>query len=111
MSYPKQITLNDKFDLIYIYNYPLLMSDLRIERESSKNLGLKHYAIRHSDEGFEMAQLKERILVNHYCDILSHQEITLDEYGDLWIDEKTDVTYTNERLSVKEYLAKFQNTQ
>lgn len=111
MSYPKQITLNDKFDLIYIYNYPLLMSDLRIERESSKNLGLKHYAIRHSDEGFEMAQLKPYIWANHYCDILSHQPIKLTEYDDLLIDEKTDVTYTNERLSVKEYLAKFQNTQ
>ncbi|MBC8597616.1 LPD28 domain-containing protein, partial [Qingrenia yutianensis] len=77
--------------------------------------GVNYYDIRHDDEcRGDMAQLKDRVMVNHWGTVISKERFEPREVGDKisttaeGIDmDESDYNYLGETLSVSEYLEKY----
>lgn len=66
--------------------------------------GLFKYEIRHSDEGFELCELAEHILVNHYGTMFSRIPINLGNDGYIEFQEDIDLIDLNQVMTFDEYL-------
>lgn len=106
--------LSDKFDLVVIFDKPVLFTCERLNRNLPIE-GVNYYDIRHDDEcRGDMAQLKDRVMVNHWGTVISKERFEPREVGDKifttaeGIDmDEGDYNYLGERLSVSEYLEKY----
>lgn len=106
--------LSDKFDLVVIFDKPVLFTCERLNRNLPIE-GVNYYDIRHDDEcRGDMAQLKDRVMVNHWGTVISKEKFEPREVGDKifttaeGIDmDEGDYNYLGERLSVSEYLEKY----
>lgn len=106
--------LSDKFDLVVIFDKPVLFTCERLNRNLPIE-GVYYYDIRHDDEcRGDMAQLKDRVMVNHWATVISKERFEPREVGDKifttaeGIDmDESDYNYLGETLSVSEYLEKY----
>ncbi len=106
--------LSDKFDLVVIFDKPVLFTCERLNRNLPIE-GVNYYDIRHDDEcRGDMAQLKDRVMVNHWGTVISKEKFEPREVGDKifttaeGIDmDESDYNYLGEMLSVSEYLEKY----
>lgn len=106
--------LSDKFDLVVIFDKPVLFTCERLNRNLPIE-GVYYYDIRHDDEcRGDMAQLKDRVMVNHWGTVISKERFEPREVGDKifttaeGIDmDESDYNYLGETLSVSEYLEKY----
>lgn len=106
--------LSDKFDLVVIFDKPVLFTCERLNRNLPIE-GVNYYDIRHDDEcRGDMAQLKDRVMVNHWGTVISKEKFEPREVGDKifttaeGIDmDEGDYNYLGETLSVSEYLEKY----
>ena len=106
--------LSDKFDLVVIFDKPVLFTCERLNRNLPIE-GVYYYDIRHDDEcRGDMAQLKDRVMVNHWGTVISKERFEPREVGDKifttaeGIDmDEGDYDYLGETLSVSEYLEKY----
>ena len=106
--------LSDKFDLVVIFDKPVLFTCERLNRNLPIE-GVNYYDIRHDDEcRGDMAQLKDRVMVNHWGTVISKERFEPREVGDKifttaeGIDmDESDYNYLGETLSVSEYLEKY----
>lgn len=106
--------LSDKFDLVVIFDKPVLFTSERLNRNIPIE-GVYYYDIRHDDEcRGDMAQLKDRVMVNHWGTVISKERFEPREVGDKifttaeGIDmDESDYNYLGETLSVSEYLEKY----
>lgn len=106
--------LSDKFDLVVIFDKPVLFTSERLNRNLPIE-GVNYYDIRHDDEcRGDMAQLKDRVMVNHWGTVISKEKFEPREVGDKifttaeGIDmDESDYNYLGETLSVSEYLEKY----
>ena len=106
--------LSDKFDLVVIFDKPVLFTSERLNRNLPIE-GVYYYDIRHDDEcRGDMAQLKDRVMVNHWGTVISKERFEPREVGDKifttaeGIDmDESDYNYLGETLSVSEYLEKY----
>lgn len=106
--------LSDKFDLVVIFDKPVLFISERLNRNIPIE-GVYYYDIRHDDEcRGDMAQLKDRVMVNHWGTVISKERFEPREVGDKifttaeGIDmDESDYNYLGETLSVSEYLEKY----
>lgn len=106
--------LSDKFDLVVIFDKPVLFTCERLNRNIPIE-GVYYYDIRHDDEcRGDMAQLKDRVMVNHWGTVISKERFEPREVGGkifttaegIDMDEE-DYNYLGETLSVSEYLEKY----
>ena len=106
--------LSDKFELVVIFDKPVLFTCERLNRNLPIE-GVYYYDIRHDDEcRGDMAQLKDRVMVNHWGTVISKEGFEPREVGGkifttaegIDMDEE-DYNYLGERLSVSEYLEKY----
>ena len=106
--------LSDKFELVVIFDKPVLFTCERLNRNLPIE-GVYYYDIRHDDEcRGDMAQLKDRVMVNHWGTVISKERFEPREVGGkifttaegIDMDEE-DYNYLGERLSVSEYLEKY----
>lgn len=106
--------LSDKFDLVVIFDKPVLFTSERLNRNIPIE-GVYYYDIRHDDEcRGDMAQLKDRVMVNHWGTVISKERFEPREVGGkifttaegIDMDEE-DYNYLGETLSVSEYLEKY----
>lgn len=106
--------LSDKFDLVVIFDKPVLFTCERLNRNLPIE-GVNYYDIRHDDEcRGDMAQLKDRVMVNHWGTVISKERFEPREVGGKifttaeGIDmDESDYNYLGETLSVSEYLEKY----
>ena len=106
--------LSDKFDLVVIFDKPVLFTCERLNRNLPIE-GVYYYDIRHDDEcRGDMAQLKDRVMVNHWATVISKERFEPREVGGKifttaeGIDmDESDYNYLGETLSVNEYLEKY----
>ena len=106
--------LSDKFELVVIFDKPVLFTSERLNRNLPIE-GVYYYDIRHDDEcRGDMAQLKDRVMVNHWGTVISKERFEPREVGDKifttaeGIDmDESDYNYLGETLSVSEYLEKY----
>ena len=106
--------LSDKFDLVVIFDKPVLFTCERLNRNIPIE-GVYYYDIRHDDEcRGDMAQLKDRVMVNHWGTVISKERFEPREVGGKifttaeGIDmDESDYNYLGETLSVSEYLEKY----
>ena len=106
--------LSDKFDLVVIFDKPVLFTCERLNRNLPIE-GVYYYDIRHDDEcRGDMAQLKDRVMVNHWATVISKERFEPREVGGKifttaeGIDmDESDYNYLGETLSVSEYLEKY----
>lgn len=106
--------LSDKFDLVVIFDKPVLFTSERLNRNLPIE-GVYYYDIRHDDEcRGDMAQLKDRVMVNHWATVISKERFEPREVGDKifttaeGIDmDEGDYNYLGETISVSEYLEKY----
>ena len=106
--------LSDKFDLVVIFDKPVLFTCERLNRNLPID-GVTYYDIRHDDEcRCDMAQLKDRVMVNHWGTVISKERFEPREVGGKifttaeGIDmDEGDYNYLGETLSVSEYLEKY----
>ena len=106
--------LSDKFELVVIFDKPVLFTCERLNRNLPIE-GVYYYDIRHDDEcRGDMAQLKDRVMVNHWGTVISKERFEPREVGDKifttaeGIDmDESDYNYLGETLSVSEYLEKY----
>lgn len=106
--------LSDKFDLVVIFDKPVLFTSERLDRSLPID-GVNYYDIRHDDEcRGDMAQLKDRVMVNHWGTVISKERFEPREVGGKifttaeGIDmDESDYNYLGETLSVSEYLEKY----
>lgn len=105
---------NQKLDLVVIFDTPVLFTCERLNRNFPIE-GVNCYDIRHDDEcRGDMAQLKDRVMVNHWGTVLSKEKFEPREVdGKMFttaegIDmNERDYNYIGETLSVSEYLEKY----
>ena len=106
--------LSDKFDLVVIFDKPVLFTCERLNRNIPIE-GVYYYDIRHDDEcRGDMAQLKDRVMVNHWGTVISKERFEPREVGGKifttaeGVDmDESDYNYLGETLSVSEYLEKY----
>ena len=106
--------LSDKFDLVVIFDKPVLFTSERLDRSLPID-GVNYYDVRHDDEcRGDMAQLKDRIMVNHWGTVISKEKFEPREVGGKifttaeGVDmDESDYNYLGETLSVSEYLEKY----
>lgn len=106
--------LSDKFELVVIFDKPVLFTCERLDRSLPID-GVNYYDIRHDDEcRGDMAQLKDRVMVNHWGTVISKERFEPREVGGKifttaeGIDmDEGDYNYLGETLSVSEYLEKY----
>lgn len=106
--------LSDKFDLVVIFDKPVLFTCERLNRNIPID-GVNYYDIRHDDEcRGDMAQLKDRVMVNHWGTVISKEKFEPREVGGKiftaaeGVDmDESDYNYLGETLSVSEYLEKY----
>ena len=106
--------LSDKFDLVVIFDKPVLFTCERLNRNVPID-GVNYYDIRHDDEcRGDMAQLKDRVMVNHWATVISKERFEPREVGGKifttaeGVDmDESDYNYLGETLSVSEYLEKY----
>ena len=106
--------LSDKFELVVIFDKPVLFTSERLNRNLPIE-GVYYYDIRHDDEcRGDMAQLKDRVMVNHWGTVISKERFEPREVGGKifttaeGIDmDESDYNYLGETLSVSEYLEKY----
>lgn len=107
-------TAREKFEVVVIFDKPVLFTCERLNRSQPID-GVNYYDIRHDDEcRGDMAQLKDRVMVNHWGTVLSKEKFEPREQGgrmfttEEGIDmDEDDYNYTGETLSVSEYLEKY----
>ena len=105
---------NPKFELVVIFDKPVLFTCERLNRNLPIE-GVYYYDIRHDDEcRGDMAQLKDRVMVNHWGTVISKERFEPREVGDKifttaeGIDmDEGDYNYLGAPLSVSEYLEKY----
>lgn len=105
---------NPKFELVVIFDKPVLFTSERLNRNLPIE-GVYYYDIRHDDEcRGDMAQLKDRVMVNHWGTVISKERFEPREVGGKifttaeGIDmDEGDYNYLGETLSVSEYLEKY----
>ena len=106
--------LSDKFELVVIFDKPVLFTCERLNRNIPIE-GVYYYDIRHDDEcRGDMAQLKDRVMVNHWGTVISKERFEPREVGGKifttaeGVDmDESDYNYLGETLSVSEYLEKY----
>lgn len=106
--------LSDKFDLVVIFDKPVLFTSERLDRSLPID-GVNYYDVRHDDEcRGDMAQLKDRVMVNHWGTVISKEKFEPREVGGKifttaeGVDmDESDYNYLGETLSVSEYLEKY----
>lgn len=102
---PNQMIHLQKFELIILFNKPVLFTEKRIPSSSIPE-GVFRYEVRQDDEcqGI-MCEIGKRILINHWGTILSSKEIKLNNDGYRSIDEISDVKYLYQPImTLKEYM-------
>ena len=105
---------NPKFELVVIFDKPVLFTSERLNRNIPIE-GVYYYDIRHDDEcRGDMAQLKDRVMVNHWGTVISKERFEPREVGGKIFTTAEDVDmdvgdydYLGETLSVSEYLEKY----
>ena len=106
--------LSDKFELVVIFDKPVLFTCERLNGNLPIE-GVYYYDIRHDDEcRGDMAQLKDRVMVNHWGTVISKERFEPREVGGKifttaeGVDmDESDYNYLGETLSVSEYLEKY----
>ena len=106
--------LSDKFELVVIFDKPVLFTSERLDRSLPID-GVNYYDVRHDDEcRGDMAQLKDRVMVNHWATVISKERFEPREVGGKifttaeGVDmDESDYNYLGETLSVSEYLEKY----
>ena len=102
--------MNEKFEIVTIFDKPVLFTNLRIPREIIPD-GTYCYDIRHDDdcEGY-MCELKDFVLVNHWGTVLSAKPFEPREFeGRMFsskegiVIEDEDYNYTGEEMTAGEY--------
>ena len=104
---------NTKFELVVIFDKPVLLTCERLNRNLPIE-GLNYYDIRHDECRGDMAQLKDRVMVNHWGTVISKEAFNPREVGGRifttaeGIDmDESDYDYIGETLSVSEYLERY----
>ena len=105
---------NPKFEWVVIFDKPVLFTCERLNRNLPID-GVYYYDIRHDDEcRGDMAQLKDRVMVNHWATVISKERFEPREVGGKifttaeGVDmDEGDYNYLGETLSVSEYLEKY----
>ena len=110
----KNNMLAEEFELIVIFDKPVLFSCERLDR-SLPIEGVNYYDIRHDDEcRGDMSELKDRVMVNHWGTVISKEKFEPREIdGKIFTTaegiemDEGDYDYLGKTLSVSEYLEKY----
>lgn len=110
----KEQFLNESFELVTIFNKPVLFTNLRIPRELIPD-GMYCYDIRHDDEcRGDMVELKDFVMVNHWGTVISDKPFEPREYDGRWFStkeglyiEEEDYNYLGENCSLKDYIENY----
>ena len=110
---PTQIS-KESFEVVEIFNKPVLFTNERLKSADVPD-GMFRYDIRHDDEcRGDMAQLKDRVMVNHWGTVISKEKFEPREIdGKIFTTAEGiemgegDYDYLGETLSVSEYLEKY----
>jgi hypothetical protein len=97
----------ETFEEVTILNKPALFTPIRIDH-SSVPRGYHVYSVRHDDDSQGIAcQVAKSILMNHWGDLITQDELKLPPEGYLGI-EPEDLRYgTGDCRSVKEFIKKY----
>ena len=106
--------LKKKFQLVTIFNKPVLFTSDRIKRADLPK-GVCCYDIRHDDEcKGDMAQIKDYVMVNHWGTVISKEPFEpREECGHLYTTadgltiEDDDYNYLSEDYTIDEYKEKY----
>ncbi len=98
----------DGFEEVEVFGKPALFTCLRIDRETVPD-GVYKYSIRHDDEcQGEACELARRIVVNHWGDILTLNEIDLGDAGYLLMSDD-DINYgVDDIRTLNEFIKKYE---
>ncbi len=83
------------FEQAFVFDKPALFTSLRIDKSKLPE-GVFAYDVRHSDyNGFEAAEIKEYILVNHMGTIITKEPLDLGKDGSVIINDEDDFGFTD----------------
>lgn len=114
-QYDRRVALmQKKFQLITIFNKPVLFTSDRIKR-SDLPKGVYCYDIRHDDEcRGDMAQIKDYVVVNHWGTVISKEPFEPREFNGRTYTtaeginiEDDEYNYLSEDYTIEEYQAKY----
>lgn len=99
----------DGFEEVEVFGKPALFTCLRIDRDTVPE-GVYKYSIRHDDEGRgDACELARWIMVNHWGDILTLEEINLGEDGFVLMNDE-DINYaTDTTNTLDDFIKKYKD--
>ena len=104
---------NEKFDVITVFNKPVLFTNGRIDRAEVPE-DLYCYDIRHDDYEGSLAELKDFVLVNHGGTIVSKEQFEPKEYSGKIFDTELgipmtedDYNFLSESCTIDEYRERY----
>ena len=87
-----------KYEIVTLFNEPVLFVNHRIDRAGAELEGLYVYDVRHDDECLGIpCQVKPFVLVNHWGTIISRKPVIKE------FIEEDDWNYEDEFLTIEEY--------
>ena len=102
----------EEFEVVTVFDYPMLFTCLRCDRDTLPE-GMYLYEVRHDDamQGIP-CEIAERILVNHWGTVISNKPLELTQQlpsGKKYrlINEETDWNYEDIHCSLREYMQKY----
>jgi len=82
----------ENYEQVTVFGQPALFTSLRIFRDQLPER-VYAYDVRHSDDGMDVAEIKEFIMVNHMGTIITKEPIEMDEHGSRIIVNDEDFNF------------------
>lgn len=82
----------ENYEQVTVFGQPALFTSLRILRDQLPE-EVYAYDVRHSDDGMDVAEIKEFVMVNHMGTIITKQPIEMDEHGSRIIIDDEDFNF------------------